>query len=166
MGIHVTTDTKIYYDEFDVTADHNKVSMPLKSDEKISTVFGNTGVARLDGLKSFQFIHSGFWDGGDNNIDDQLFDNLGSAGRVITVAPEGGVDGGVAYMAKGVSVKYEWGDKIGEILPFSGAAVGEGIPAIRATILATGTKTTNANGIARQLGEVTAGLTIYAALHV
>jgi len=166
MAKHVLKDLKIYYDEFEVTADHNKISMPVKSEEKICTVFGNTAIARLAGMKSFTLSHSGFWEGGDNAIDDQLFDDLGSTARIMTLAPEGGADGGDAYIIKGVSVKYEWGGKVGDILPFSGAVVGEGVPPVRATILGTGTKTTDANGTSRQLGAVSATQKIYAALHV
>ena len=165
MAELVYKNCKLYVGGYDLSGSHNELSLAYGADMLDKTAFGTSSRQRRAGLKNVECSHSGFWEGGDNNVDDVLFDNLSLPNQVMTVCPTDGSFGEVAFTFQNVIGEYSPGGNIGELMRFNFAAYGEG-DLVRGTVMETGTKTASGNGTARQLGAVQSGQKLYAALHV
>ncbi len=166
MARYVLKNSKLYYDAYDLSGDHNKMTLVLGGKDADSTVFGCSSIARLAGMKSFDLSHAGFAEHDTGKVSKVLYDNRGTAARVLTVCPIAGADGERAYFSKGVSLSYEESGEVGGMYAFTAGAHSDGTKIIKGTILGTGAKTETANGVGRELVAVTAAQHLYAALHV
>jgi len=166
MAKFVLKDSKLYYDAYDLSGDHNKMTLVLGGKDVDSTVFGCSSIARLAGMKSFDLSHAGFAEHGTGKVSKVLFDNLGTAARLLTVCPIAGADGERAYFSKAVSLSYEESGEIGGMYAFTAGAHSDGTKIVKGTILGTGAKTATANGVARELGAILATQYLYGAIHV
>jgi len=165
MSKEVLKNCKLFYDKYDLSADHEKLSLKMEIEAADKTVFGESSRGRAVGLKNFDVVHSGFFEAGSDAVDDVLYDNLGTAGRILTILPTDS-EGGKGYMSKLVSLKYEPAGNIGDMFGITGEAHSEGTGIVRCTVLGIGTKTTDGNGSAYELGALSSGQYLYAALHV
>ena len=166
MAKQVVNNAKLLYSAYDLSGDHNRIALSLKRDTPDSTTFGATARARIAGLHSVELTSDGYWEGGDAGVDDVLFDNLGTATRVLTVSASDGTKGNIAYFCPGVSLSYAPGPgSVGGIKAFTAAAYSEGYRAVRGTILGSGAKTATGNGTAYNLGAASATQYLYGALH-
>lgn len=167
MSTIVFRDATIWLAEFDVSGDHREMSLELAADEKDETAFGDSTHIRASGtLKVVTFGASGFWEGGDGNIDDTLFDNIGAANKMLTCSADGGSDGETAYSFLSQLGEYVPGTEVGEVLPFTLSA-GTMSNCVQGTILHPKTsRTSSSTGTARNLGAVGATQSLYAGLHV
>jgi hypothetical protein len=83
----------------------------------------------------------------------------------MTLTPDGGADGDVAFFCATIGTSYSPGANIGDAYKFSNSNQVSGV-LTRGTIMGTGAKTSTGNGTARQLGAVSASQKIRASLHV
>lgn len=168
----VYKNVKVYSGGYDLSGYSNKAELSYEYDEVETTVFGDAthhgipGLAKLgfslEGLASADATSTATWES-----DDILAARLGSATNYpMTWAPQTGADGEPAYFAETLLLSYAPGGAVGEAHAFSASGGGVGTALVRGTIMATGAKTSTANGTARQLGAVSATQKLYAVLHV
>lgn len=169
MAPFVLTNANLYVAEYDFSSDHNQIGLRLGVDEKDTTTFGSSGFrSRIGGLRSYMLSGGGFVQYGAGEVDPVYFDNLGVADKLVTVAADGADAGEVAYFGRTTQGQMEFGDRVGEVMPFSIEAWGRGTPCVRGTVMHDdGTaRTSTGTGTAYQLGAVGAGQYLYAAIHV
>ena len=164
MAIAAALTRKLLYDEFDLSGEHNNLTLKLSQDAKEKTVYGDGSIARALGIKGFNINHSGYFKAGTGMIDTVLQGNLGTAGKILTMLPTG-TDGEQAYCSKGVTLNYEMAGKIGDMFAVKGETKSEGTLLVRGNLMATGAKTTTGHGTARELGAVSATQYLYGILH-
>lgn len=168
MGVHVLTDAKVLLGSYDHSGQHNALAFRYGAELKDGSAYGAANRKYVPGLRTFEFTQEGFYAAGDGSIDAELFDTLGTRDRVLTAVAEGATEGNVAFLARVVAGEYALGERIGELLPFSGegrASRGEGL--VRGTLMAWRTgEVGSGSGTGRQLGAVATGQSVYGALHV
>ncbi len=165
MAHIVLTDAKIWWDGFDLSADHNQIALDYGADALDETAFGDTTHIRLGGLKTVQFNGNGWYSADTDLIDPTLFGKVGNIGNALAVSPDGGDEGEVGYFFRPMLGAYNIGAEVGAILPFN--AVAEAQEAlIRGTVMQNGTETTSTQATERQLGAVSATQKLYAVIHV
>lgn len=166
MAPRVLTDCKLWLAQYDLSGDHNALGLDYAAELRDDTVFGDDTRSRLGGLKTFAFNHQGLWNGGDDEVDDVLFTNMGVADVLMSVAPETGAEGEIGHFGWIEEGEYAPGAQIGEILRFTVSGEATDRP-VRGTIMANVTGgASSGNGTARQLGAVGAAQKLYAGIHV
>lgn len=158
----VLFNVKQYVAGLDFSGSYNMHSLVIEAEAKEKTAFGDNPREYLGGLKLAGSEHDGFWD---SPVDADLFAAIGAAARNVTVSPGDGLDGDVAFFFEELATEYSPGEQVGEVFAFSNSNQPTGVVA-RGLIMATGAKTTSANGVARGLGAVSSTQRIRASLHV
>lgn len=167
MATHVLTDAKVWVGDYNLSGDLNGVGLEYRAELLDDTVFGDTTRSRTGGLKMVTLNVQGIWNGADNEQDEELFGNIGTANVPVSVASQGGDVGEIAYLFRAIEARYAPGASIGELLRFEADAEGsDGAGLVQGYVLENDTLTATANGTAVQAGAAAAGQTIYAALHV
>ena len=166
MAAHVLTNCNCWLHGYDLTGDMNAMALDYGAELQDNTVFGDATRSRAGGLKTFGFNHQGYWNGGNGEVDDVLFDNLAVLSRPMTVCPENATEGSVAYTFRPLVAQYQFGGQVGDMLAFSVSGEPQTGPLVRATIMQNGSEAATADGTARQLGAVASGESMYGALHV
>lgn len=162
MSELVLLNVKYYVAGLDLSGNYNMHALVLDAEAKDFTGFGPDGVREAKGgLLGAGSEHKGFWD---DPVDNDLFAAVGAAARVATITPDD-TDGQVAYFYQTLTTEYLPGAQIGDQYEFSASDMPSGI-VTRGQIMATGTKSADGNGTARQLGAVSSDQSIRAALHV
>lgn len=158
------TDSSIWVAGYEITSAAGSLALDTQVDVPECTNFGSAGWREfLPGLKSATFGVEGYADYGSNLSDDALFSRMGLADQVVSISPQGGAEGEVAYFARCTQGSYNVGGSIGEVAPFSmGAQADDSV--LRGYVLHYGEETNTHNGTAFQLGA--AATVVYAALHV
>lgn len=163
----VLTDARVLVNGADLSGQSNKVEMTAEVAELDATTFGDNGwKAVTGGLASHAWSLEGFWAAGDGSLpDDRLWADLGQ--RAAWTAAVAAADGSVAYLGNVMSGSHKVGGTVGELAGFAAAGVGSG-SVVRGMLLhPSGTaRTTSGTGTARQLGAVSSGKRVVAALHV
>lgn len=169
MGVYVLTNARLFVGGFDLSCDFNSLSLSTEVEEHDVSTFCNNGYrSRVAGLSDIGLSGSGFWDSdGTSEPDDVFFGNLGLDNVAMTVVPEALSDGGRAYSFQGVQFEYSPNGNVGQPLAFDVSARGKTAMA-QGTVLHPGTDpvTASGSGVPRNLGLVTSGKKLYAALHV
>lgn len=165
MAKTFSSTVKIYYEGYELTSDHNAINFNIARGELDKTAAGDVGIARMAGLRQFEFTHDGYVTQGAGNVEALLTGNIGTEDKIFTLCPTTGAVGQPAYSAEGVGLSYAPSHSMGEMVRFAGAAYSQGDSLVRGTVLATGAKTTTANGTSNTLGSVTAAKYLYGALH-
>lgn len=167
MATLVLDDAKIYVGGYNLSGDHNRISVQASAEEKDATTFGQTFKVRKGGLKSFTVQGGGFTEYGTGENDDVFFAGLATTSNLLTLAADGGAAGEVGYFGQALESSYDTGAEVGELMPFTVGFAGSG-SLVRGTIMEDGgtARTSTGNGTARQLGAVAAGQKLYAGLHV
>lgn len=164
MANIVLTDSSVWVAGYEITNAAGSLALDINIDAPDATTYGSAGWREfLPGLKSATFGVEGFADLGANLSDDALWSRMGLADQVVSISPDGGAEGEVAYFARCTQGQYNVGAGIGEVLPFTMGAQADG-QLVRGTVLHYGEETNTHNGTAFQLGAAATG--IYAALHV
>lgn len=167
MATQVLTDPKLYVGEYDLSGDLNAVALNYAAEMLDATAFGQTTRIHKGGLKTVGLSGEGFWSGGSDLVDDALFAKIGVADVPVTVVPAGETVANPCYLFRCIHGSYAPGADIGEMLRFSVSAEGSGgVGAVRGQVLHVGSETATGAGTKVQVGAVTAGQTLYAALHV
>lgn len=169
MTTFALTDATTYIGSYDMTGDGNEISLEMDVEELDSTVFGGGGYrGRKGGLKTVSLDYNGFYQAGSGTIDDATFPNLGSAGQITTITPQG-AEGGTAYMLQTGRFKYELFGEVGILTPFSlGMMHTDPIGIVRGQLTKAkgNVSATGATGTALTLPAVGATEYLYATFHV
>lgn len=170
MAVHKFTNAAIYLAQYDVSGDHNAVTLEQGVEALDKTVFGNTTRAHLGGLLTASAKGQGFLSYGTAEIETILNATFNTPDTPVTVGPLGAGAAERAYFTKALSTKVKpLGGTVGDIHAFEWSADGSGgVPFVPGTVMAAkAARSTSSNsGTALQLGAVSASQRIYAALHV
>lgn len=170
MALYVLTDCKLWLGEYDFSGDHNALALNYSSELEDVTTFGDDTRTRIGGLKTVAAELEGFVSVSDgaNDQDDVMFANVGISDKLMTIGPEAGVDGEIAYFFLSNEANYTPGAAVGEAMRFTvSAEASEGAGGlVRGTIMHNATRTATGNGTGRQLGAVSSTQKLYAGIHV
>ena len=169
MAVLVYTNTSIFHGALDVSGNANTVNVTAEVDPVEATTFASSGwKEHKPGLKSFVLDYAGFGDFA-GTVDSTLSTNIGAAGQIVTVAPDGAT-GSPAYFGQGVLDAYtpmaaKVGDMSGLSCKVTGSNTSDGL--LRGKLLAakqTIAGTTNTTGV--QMFASSSVTIVRAALHV
>lgn len=168
MGSFVLTNVRLFTGGADLTSSSNKVELTTKVEEKDATVYSSNGYKELKGgLASCEFASEGLWEAGDpGKIDDAAWAQLGALGA-WSAGPVGASVGDLAYFTKALRCDYKLGAGVGDLAPWTSG--GKSVwPLLRGQFAhPPGTaRTATGTGTGLNVGAVTAGKRLYAALHV
>jgi hypothetical protein len=168
MGFVVLTGVRLFAVSADLTGASNKVELAGEFEEKDRTTYGSNGWKEvMAGLGSAEIQSEGFWEAGSSAmVDDASWAQLGGEGP-WTVAPVGASVGDLAYLVRAHRAEYGLLGAVGDIAPWKGKASSTW-PLVRGSIAhPPGTaRTSSGTGSGVELGAVTTGQRLYAALHV
>lgn len=168
MGKFVLTDVRLFTGGADLTGNSNKVEISAEVEDKDTTNYASEGWTEvLGGLASAEISGEGQWEAGDpGKVDDHSWASLGGVGP-WSVGPAGAAVGGLSYFTSALRADYKLGDAVGEVAPWTGTAK-SAWPLVRGQFAhPPGTaRTASGTGTSLNLGAVTAGKRLYAAVHV
>jgi len=160
-------DARIWFAQYDLSAYHNVINLQTGKSIQDSTSMGSTWATNLPGSLNGSISGGGFWDMTSPVSPDYEYYNatIGATSKVISVSPDGGETGDIAYTMQALNGEYSCLGNYGDPAPFSVGATADG-PVVRGFVLFNGTATNNATGAQVLYLPVVAGQTVYAALHV
>lgn len=173
MAKKILTNVRVFAGAVDLTTMNNQVTLEAQAETKDVTTFGSTDANGVLWKESIPVIDGanisvgGFWEAGAGTfVDDDMWAQFGGAGPWSALA-EGAAEGNMAYLLNATRTQYSLLDAVREVAPFKAAAVSTGAFAHGGVLLAPGTAriATGSGGVV-QLGAVTAGRSMRAALHV
>lgn len=167
MALIALTDAKVLFGPADLSGRTNSVELSAEVEDQDVTVFGNNGwKSVIGGLRDVTIENEGFWDAGNYGLpDDRLFTDLGVTAVPATVTPTPNV-GDVSYFTRVMRPDYSFGDQVGNVLPFSTSAKGDGTSLVRGAIVDNQARTATGTTTVVQLTAPTATTRVYAAVHV
>lgn len=169
MAKSVLTNVRCFAVGLDLTSVSNKVELSSEVEEKPTTNYGSGGYTEVvGGLASAEISGEGQWEAGDDTkVDDASWAQLGGTGPWSISANNAAAVGGLAYFTKAMRADYKLGEAVGEVAPWTSTAK-SAWPLVRGQFAhPPGTaRTTTGTGTGLELGAVTAGRRVYAALHV
>jgi hypothetical protein len=169
MSSIVLTDAKVFVGQYDFSTRLNRVGLDYKAEPLNDTRFGHTTEVNVGGTKSVTCAVAGFGEEGTGLITGAMFDRIGISGKPFSTGPQGNSAGDVMYTFDALTAKMApFGGQHGQLLPFSGEALGDGSPLVRGYLVAPkAARTASSNsGTALELGAVSATQRVYAALHI
>lgn len=160
-------DCKIYLEDYDLSGFSNRLELARSVEVPDFTVFGDTNRKTLaGGLETVRFTGGGYASLQDDAVEHKLDANFGTADAVLTVSPDAGAFGELAYLQTAMIVTVEQGGTVGDIYPFTFNANGQ-TQSIRGHILQPKLEKAGAGqGTSRQEGAIAATQTGYGALHI
>lgn len=169
MAKSVLTNVRCFAVGLDLTSVSNKVELSSEVEEKPTTNYGSGGYTEVvGGLASAEISGEGQWEAGDDTmVDDASWAQFGGVGPWSISANNAAAVGGLAYFTKAMRADYKLGEAVGEVAPWTSTAK-SAWPLVRGQFAhPPGTaRTTTGTGTGLELGAVTAGRRVYAALHV
>lgn len=164
------TNANIWIDGHDFTADSNHVTLSATSEALDATTFASGGWKEVvGGLKTPTGSVAGLWNSATaDSVDSEIFPALGSPGEVVTISTSGTVLD-PAYMFLAAKLKYQIGDEVGKLAPFSLDMSGSDTTGLVRGQITKGRGTvsgTGAIGSPVQLGAVGATQFLYGSLHL
>jgi hypothetical protein len=164
----VLLDCRLFAPGADLSGASNKIELSAEIEDKDTTNYRSAGWKEvIGGLGSAEIKGEGQWEAGDPGlVDDSSWAALGGRGP-YTVCPTDSVVGALAYLTYGMRCDYTLGAGVGDVAPWQGG-IKSSWPLVRGQIgHPPGTaRTATGTGTAVQLGVITAGQRLYAALHV
>lgn len=157
MAVFALTNVFAHAAGYDFTSDSNSATLAMEAESLDATPFGLGWKSMVGGLKSSQFNMAGFWQSAASQaVDPEAFAALGVADQVLTFGASN-VEGDPAYMLQALETSYALGGSVGELAPFTLAAVGSnGAGAVRG-------KLTKARGNVSATGAIGTGVELAAA---
>lgn len=174
MGTQALVNAACYLAGHDFTADSNELMLTAEGEMKEKTNFRNVITngpwkEYLLGLKTATLNMRGYWQSASSDaVDPEIFTNLGTADRVLTVAAQE-TEGFPAAMLRSMPANYQmFAGGIGEVAAFSLTGATSTGPLVRGTLLKKygSVSATGATGTGVQLGAVGASQFLYATFHV
>lgn len=168
MSKSVLLDCRLFAVGADLSGHSNKIELSAEVEDKDATNYRSGGWKEvLGGIGKAELSAEGQWEAGDESlVDDASWAQLGGNGP-WSVGPDDSAVGDLAYFTKAMRSGYKLGDTVGEIAPWTGSAKSSW-PLVRGLFAhPPGTaRTATGDGTALQLGALTTGKRLYAALHV
>lgn len=157
----------VWVAQYDFSAWMNAVALNAKAETPETTAMGVTSKQRLGGLLDHAFEANGWWDAEavTGNPDHYLFDEVGLAFPAVSLSATGAIND-TAYLLRPELTEYSPGAKVGDVMAFKLHGEGSGLLVKGSILLPKANRSISANSTGVQLGAVTAGQSIYAALHV
>lgn len=167
MALLSLQNAKILTGPADLSGYANSVEVSVSAEEKDVTTFATTGFrSLLGGMKQAEINVEGFWEAGAVTLpDDRFWAEVGTTSNVMTVSPTG-VVGEVSYFTRVYRPNYTFGAEAGEVLPFTGNAMGDGTALVRGLVTDNQARTATGTTAVRTLVAPTATTRVYAAIHV
>ncbi|MDP8928672.1 MAG: hypothetical protein M3O70_08890 [Actinomycetota bacterium] len=166
MATFVLTDATIALGGVDLTSRSNQVTLTYDVETQDNTVFGMRTRSNAPGLWVVSAEVGGFTD---EDLGNGVFSKVGGGPDVFALTPTG-ADGAKGYAFRSMATSHQpVGGSVGEMAATSLNLSGRsGHPLVSGTILhpADTARTATGTGTARQLGDVAAGESVYAALNV
>lgn len=153
----------------DLTGVSNKIELSSEVEEKDATNYGSQGWKEVvGGLGSAELSGEGQWEALDpTKVDDASWSQLGGVGPWSVSTNNAANVGDLCYFLAGLRSNYKLFGQVGDVAPWSGMAKSSW-PLVRGQFAhPPGTaRTATGTGTALNLGAVTAGKRMHAALHV
>ena len=172
-GTIVLTDPRIYFAQWDISADLSKVQMSVTPDPQDDTVLGQTFRTRKPGLlkgKIHAEGYSQFNATATSAIDGRLYTNIGAQDIPISVSAKGCNAGDTAFFMKAMFAKYALGGSVGQMLKFQMDAECSGVDPVLATgfvmVDASASRSNAYSGPGLQLGALSATQKMRVAVHL
>ncbi|WP_425244851.1 hypothetical protein [Streptomyces sp. NEAU-NA10] len=169
MAKTILTNVRTFAGGVDLTGASNKVELSSEIEEKETTNYASQGYKEvIGGLGSAEISAEGQWEAGDpTKVDDASWTHLGTVIPWSISANNSASVGDLAYVVSALRSSYTLFDAVGEVAPWSGDAKSSW-PLVRGQFAhPPGTaRTASGTGTGLNLGAVTAGKRMYAALHV
>lgn len=166
MAQQIWSNAKLFFGGYDMSGDINAMALKYGAEAKDATNF-NSGLFKefKPGLRDVSFAHEGFFDASVGGVDTTLFADLALTSMPMTICPQAGAEGEVAFTFNAIEGLYAPGAKVGDMLAFSVSGSGDGA-LVKSTILHNAARTAGANGSVINAGAAAAGQKLYAAMHV
>jgi len=166
MSKYVLSDCGVYVAEYDLSGDHNAISLTESGAVLDATTFGCSTRVNAGGLSDIALTGEGYWESGSGDLDAALNDVLMVHDELITIAPQTTDAGDAAKFFKSLTSTYTpMTGSVGELLKFNIGASGRSVLA-NGNILANEKVTVTGNGTAYELGAVGAAEYLYGGVHV
>lgn len=165
MAALILTDAKIILGGYNLSGFHSSLEVNYEAEILDDTTFGTSGTrSAVAGLKTFNITGNMFWDA---TVDEPMFNRIGAASEVMSVAPVGNAEGDRAYCMKAVSAQYNpVSGEVGTLLRTQLDGRAAGTPLVRGQLIATGAKAATGTGTGGVYGAASATQRLYSALHV
>jgi hypothetical protein len=165
MAEFIWNDAQIYFGQHDFSGNSNSVSMEFGADILEINKFNNNGFrSKIAGLKNVSGNIGGFFDDA-GVVDEKLYNSIGSTVAPFTISPAAEAENALAYFSQGLTGTYNYGGEVGGTGLYDLQIDGHG-DLIKGRVLDFGAKTGSGQSTGFELGTVSAGETLYAAIHV
>lgn len=168
MSKFVLLNARLFAVGADLTGASNKIELTSEIEDKETTNYYSAGYKEvIGGLGSAEVTAEGQWEALDSTkVDNASWVQLGGVGP-WTVCPDNAAVGDLAYLTQCLRSSYALGGSVGDVAPWSGKGA-SAWPLVRGQMAhpAGTARTSTGTGTGVQLGAVTAGKRLYAALHV
>lgn len=165
MAVKTILDREVWLGGWDLTGQTRSNQEAMETAFLDATVYGGDTEIGEPGRKGYGFSGEGFWAGGDDAIDDVLFDQQRTRNMVVSFALDDGSVGSVARTVKAMIAEYQFGASHGDLVPVTYGFAAMDRP-LRGFILHNAAASGDVTGTAVQLGAVGAAQFVYGALHV
>jgi hypothetical protein len=120
---------RIFAGGYDLSGDHNAISIAVGAEMLDETAFGDSTRIRKGGLQVIDVTGAGHWDTAAGHVDAVMFGLVGVDGTVISVFANGLTEGtatDLGFAMKGVVDKYNLKGDPGALLGFDLSLMGRG----------------------------------------
>lgn len=168
----VFRDAKVYLAQYDISGDLNNCKITRSADILENTAFGASYHTGQPGLKKAQAHIEGYtqFGTGQTTVDGRLTQSFALSDVPLTVSPDGGDLGELAYFMKSLESTYALGGQIGELVKFQSDHMASGIneALVEGTIMEDGktSRVTASNTVTQNIGAVASGQRLFAVLHL
>lgn len=162
MAEHVLANGRLWLAELALAGKVNAVSCQYGAEVKDITTLSDLSRRRIGGLLSWGIQMNGNWDASDDAI---IIGNLTGLTSVPVTVCYSGTVGDVAFLGEALHADYSTGEQIGEVMPFSGGAEGNG-PLARGVLMQNAARTATGSSTAQQIGALSATQRMLVAVHV
>jgi len=166
MAQGVFKEAVFYFGGYDFSSDTKVVAPSVTPEILDKTNITHPARARQRGLDEISFNPEGYLNLGDGNIEDVILTNFNIGDIPITLGLEGGTEGKVAHFFLSKNISFDFGGRIGDMLPYKLSTGGQGHKFCRGMFLHNEQRLSSGDGTAFQVGAVATGQKLYACLHV
>jgi hypothetical protein len=163
----IIRNARVLVGQYDLSGDHNSISVELNPAERDGTTFGHTAENLVPAMPAINVTGAGFVTLGPGEAHDVLRRNLGVADVPFTVISGDPDDGPQAIeFFKATEFTYKHGAEVNNLLAFSYTVRGRGQAPVAGRTLQLAPVVADGGGAMHDLGVLPAGQTAYAAIHV
>lgn len=171
MAVLALTGCTSYLAGYDLTQDTNKIGLKATVKDLDTTTFTTGGTiyrSRIGGMRDVDVVYEGFWQAATGAVDAELFPDLGTADRVLTVSPAG-TEAAAAYLTQVGKYQVELFGEHGQVAPFTLTAMGTNAYGLIRGQLAAAKQSKSSTGVLGSVCNITgptATQYVYCAVHI